>query len=192
MSPLRKQMEADMAIRGLAYRTRETYVESVAKLAKFYGRGPDRISEAEVQRYLLHLLQERKLAHSSCNVMTSALEFFYRVTLKRRETEFRLPNTAPASSPKATITIPLALGRRVDRFAGICHSQPHPNRPATTLPSAPCPARYEPAPRSATTRGTRGRIQIPNAIALNPAVQSNKFYPPCCRTADKTLFVMPQ
>jgi hypothetical protein len=40
MSPLRKQMEADMVVRGLAYRTREAYVESVAKLAKFYGKGP--------------------------------------------------------------------------------------------------------------------------------------------------------
>jgi Phage integrase, N-terminal SAM-like domain len=55
MSALRKQMEADMVIRGLAYRTREAYVGSVAKLAKHYGRPPDQISEAEVQRYLLYL-----------------------------------------------------------------------------------------------------------------------------------------
>jgi len=81
-------MEEAMALRGLAYRTRETYIESVAKLARFYSRRPDQISEAEVQRYLLHLLEERKLAHSSCNVACSAFEFFYRVTLKRRETEF--------------------------------------------------------------------------------------------------------
>jgi len=105
MSPLRKQMEADMAVRGLAYRTRETYVESVAKLAKYYGRGPDRISEAEVQRYLLHLLEERKLAHSSCNVMVSALEFFYRTTLKRRETQFCLPR------PKVPAKLPQILSR---------------------------------------------------------------------------------
>jgi integrase/recombinase XerD len=105
MSPLRKQMEADMAIRGLAYRTRESYVESVAKLAKYYGRGPDRISEAEVQRYLLHLLEERKLAHSSCNVVASALEFFYRTTLKRREAEFCLPR------PKVPAKLPQILSR---------------------------------------------------------------------------------
>jgi len=105
MSPLRKQMEADMAVRGLAYRTRETYVESVAKLAKYYGRSPDRIDEAEVQRYLLHLLEERKLAHSSCNVMMSALEFFYRVTLKRRQTEFCLPR------PKMPAKLPQILSR---------------------------------------------------------------------------------
>ena len=101
MNSLRKQMESDMALRGLAYRTREAYIDGVAKLAKFYDRRPDRIEEAEVQRYLLHLLEERKLAHSSCNVMASALEFFYRVTLKRRETEFCLPRPKlPARLPQ--------------------------------------------------------------------------------------------
>ena len=105
MTPLRKQMEADMALRGLAYRTRESYVDSVVKLAKFYGRGPDQISEAEVQQYLLHLLDERKLAHSSCNIVCSALEFFYRTTLKRRETEFCLPR------PKVPAKLPQILSR---------------------------------------------------------------------------------
>lgn len=105
MSALRKQMEADMALRGLAYRTREAYVDSVAKLAKHYGRGPDQINEAEVQRYLLYLLQERGLAHSSCNIVCSALQFFYRVTLKRREAEFCLPR------PKVPAKLPQILSR---------------------------------------------------------------------------------
>ncbi|MGH8633679.1 MAG: site-specific integrase [Burkholderiales bacterium] len=105
MSALRKQMEADMALRGLAYRTRQAYIESVAKVAKFYGKSPAQISEPECQRYLLHLLEERKLAHSSCNVVASALQFFYRVTLKRRETEFCLPR------PKVPQRLPHLLSR---------------------------------------------------------------------------------
>ena len=105
MNTLRKQMEADMAIRGLAYRTREAYIGAVAKLAKHYGRRPDQISETEVQRYLLYLLEERKLAHSSCNVACSAFEFFYRVTLKRRDTEFCLPR------PKVPSKLPQILSR---------------------------------------------------------------------------------
>ena len=105
MGTLRKQMEADMVLRGLAYRTRQAYIESVAKLAKFYGKSPDQISEPECQRYLLHLLEERKLAHSSCNVVASALTFFYRVTLKSRETEFCLPR------PKVPQRLPHLLSR---------------------------------------------------------------------------------
>jgi hypothetical protein len=41
-----------------------------------------------------------------------------------------------------------------------------------------------------TVRGTRLHpLQIPKSCALNPAVQFNWFYPLCCRTPDKTLFV---
>lgn len=68
-----------VVVRGLAYRTRDSYVDAVVKLAKFYGRGPDQITQEQVQAYLLRLLQERKLAHSTCNIVCSALQFFYRV-----------------------------------------------------------------------------------------------------------------
>jgi len=105
MGTLRQQMAGDLVVRGMAVRTQEAYLGAVAGLAKFYGRSPDQISEAEVQRYLLHLLQERKLAHSSCNIVCSALEFFYRVTLKRRETEFCLPR------PKLPAKLPQILSR---------------------------------------------------------------------------------
>jgi hypothetical protein len=62
MGALRKQMESDLVVRGLAERTREVYIGAVASLAKFYGRSPEQISEAEVQSYLQHLIQERGLA----------------------------------------------------------------------------------------------------------------------------------
>ena len=52
MSALRKQMEADLVLRGLAYCTQQTYIESVAKFAKFYGRSLDQITQEEVHRYL--------------------------------------------------------------------------------------------------------------------------------------------
>ena len=94
-----------MLLRGLALRTRQTYIESVAKFAKYYDRSPEQISEAEVERYLLYLLQERKLAHSSCNIVASALQFLYRVTLKHREAEFDLPR------PKLPQRLPQILSR---------------------------------------------------------------------------------
>jgi len=91
MGTLRKQMDGDLVVRGMAVRTREAYLGAVAGLAKYYGRRPDRIGEAEVQRYLLHLIEERKLAWASCNVVAQGLKFFYRVTLKRSEAQFGIP-----------------------------------------------------------------------------------------------------
>ena len=91
MGALRKQMDGDLVVRGMSVRTREVYLGAVAGLAKYYGRRPDRVSEQEVQNYLLHLIEERKLAWSSCNVVAQGLKFFYRVTLKRPEAQFAIP-----------------------------------------------------------------------------------------------------
>lgn len=91
MGALRKQMDGDLVVRGRAVRTREAYLGAVAGLAKYYGRRPDRIGEKEVQNYLLHLIEERKLAWSSCNIVVQGLKFFYRVTLKRSEAQFGIP-----------------------------------------------------------------------------------------------------
>jgi integrase/recombinase XerD len=101
MSTLRKQMEADMVLRGMSERTRESYLAAVAGLAKYYNRSPDQVSEVEVQRYLLHLIEERKLAWSSCNVAVSGLRFVYHTTLKRREAQFDIPRArAPQKLPQ--------------------------------------------------------------------------------------------
>lgn len=91
MGALRKQMEGDLVVRGMAVRTREAYLGAVAGLAKYYVQRPDRIGEAEVQKYLLHLIEERKLAWASCNIVAQGLKFFYRVTLKRTEAQFGIP-----------------------------------------------------------------------------------------------------
>lgn len=104
MSALRKQMQADMVLRGMAERTQQSYIDAVVKFAKFYGRSPEQITAEEAQRYLLYLLQERKLAHSSCNIVCSALQFLYGVTLKRRA-EFELPR------PKVPQRLPQILAR---------------------------------------------------------------------------------
>jgi len=120
MSPLRKQMDEDMVVRGFAVRTRESYLEAVAALAKYYGRRPDRIDEAQVQRYIVHLLQERKLAWSSCNVALHGLKFFYRVTLKRRSAEFYIPTPRqPQKLPQ--ILSPEEVARIIDHAVNPKH-----------------------------------------------------------------------
>src|SRR2546425_9594286 len=101
MGALRKQMDGDLVVRGMSVRTREAYLGAVAGLAKHYGRRPDQISKREVQNYLLHLIEKRKLAWSSCNIVAQGLKFFYRVTLKRSEAQFAIPR-ALASGLRAT------------------------------------------------------------------------------------------
>lgn len=96
MGVLREQMERQMVLRRMSIRTRQSYSAAVAQLAKHYRRPPDRLTAAEIQSYLLYLIEERKLASSSCNVALHGLRFFYHETLKRPELKFAIPRSRTA------------------------------------------------------------------------------------------------
>ena len=101
MGALRQRMDQDMVLRGMAATTRQAYLTAVVGLTRYYRRSPEELTEQEVQRYLLHLIEERKLAWSSCNIVTHGLRFFYHVTLKRPQTDFCIPRRrAPQRLPE--------------------------------------------------------------------------------------------
>jgi len=81
MTPLRQKMINDMKLRRLAQKTQEAYVSAVADLARYYKQSPDLLDKEQIQRYLLHLMEERRLTWSTCNVAVSGLRFFYTQTL---------------------------------------------------------------------------------------------------------------
>ena len=105
MTELRRQMDDDMVVRGMADRTRETYLWAVTGLAKFYRRSPDCISDEEIQAYLLHLIRDRQRSWSTCNIVVHSLRFFYHTTLKRDRTTFSIP------SPRQPGKRPVLLSR---------------------------------------------------------------------------------
>ena len=105
MTKLRQQMDDDMLARGLADRTRESYLWAVTGVARFYHRSPDQISDAEIQAYLVHLIRERQRAWSTCNIVVCGLRFFYHITLKRDRTTFTIP------SPRQSGRLPMVLSR---------------------------------------------------------------------------------
>lgn len=91
MSTLRKQMQADMVVRGLAVRTQKAYIDAVAAIARHYHRSPDTLSIAEIEQYLHHLIVERQRAWSTTNQAVCALRFLFHVTLKQPEVALNIP-----------------------------------------------------------------------------------------------------
>ena len=83
MSPLRRRMIEDMQIRNLTPNTQRVYVAQVVRFACHLANCPPSRGVTEIRTYLLHLIQERRLAASSVIVTVSALRFFYHTTLKR-------------------------------------------------------------------------------------------------------------
>jgi len=120
MTPLRQRMLDAMVQRGFALRTRESYVEAVARMAKHYRRDPAALTAEEVQAYLLHLRQERRLSFSTVNQAASANRFLYEVVLGHERARFPIPQAkAPQKQPQV-----LARAELAALFAA-CHHPLH-------------------------------------------------------------------
>jgi len=105
MTELRTRMVRDMTLRGFSPRTHKSYIAAVVQLARYYRRSPAELTDEEVQAYLLHLVQHRKLAWASCSLAVNAFRFLYHVTLERDRTDFRVP------APKVPQKLPEILSR---------------------------------------------------------------------------------
>ena len=100
MTPLRQQMINVLQLSGKSERTQQSYVREVRLLAQFYRKSPDRISEHELQQYLLHRKNTDGLAPSSMRICYPGIRLFYHhvlghdwktLDLLRVESEHRLP-----------------------------------------------------------------------------------------------------
>jgi len=88
MGKLRDRMIQDLRLAGYSASTRRIYLLYATKFAQHFRRSPEILREAEIRRYLLHLLDERQLSHDAYRQAHSALKFLYTVTLRR---PFALP-----------------------------------------------------------------------------------------------------
>jgi integrase/recombinase XerD len=132
MSPLRRRMIEDMAIRKLAKKTQQDYIQIIKKLAAFLGRSPDTATFEDLRRFQLHVVASG-VGTAAINRHVSALRFFFRVTLKRyaivEHTHFiheprklpvvlshqevaRLLDAAPGLKYKAALSVAYGAGLR--------------------------------------------------------------------------------
>ena len=62
-----------MVLRGMAQRTQQAYVSTVAQLARHCHCSPDQLDAAQVQAWLLHRITERHLAYATVNQAVCAM-----------------------------------------------------------------------------------------------------------------------
>lgn len=90
ITPLRQRMVEDMTIRRLKDRTQDFYQRAVAKYAQHFRRSPAELDYEHVRQYQLHLVQSGYQAGYVNRTMT-ALRFFYKVTMGRRDALEMIP-----------------------------------------------------------------------------------------------------
>jgi integrase/recombinase XerD len=83
MTELRRKMKEDLQLAGYSPRTQKSYIDTVRVLANYYHRSPDQITEDEIRRFFLYMINERKSSASSITVYLCGIKFFYETTLKR-------------------------------------------------------------------------------------------------------------
>lgn len=111
MTPLRKRMIEEMELRNFAPKTIALYVDNVARFAKHFGKSPEVLGAQHVRQYLVHLVEEKKLAWGTYNQALAALRYLYRWVLKQGEV------VADIRGPRREQHLPVVLSQdEVRRF----------------------------------------------------------------------------
>ncbi|HET9538901.1 MAG TPA: tyrosine-type recombinase/integrase [Mesorhizobium sp.] len=92
ISPLRRRMLEDLAVRRLGEKTKSNYIHHIENFTAFLDRSPDTATAEDVRRFQVHLT-EIGVGPSSINQAATALRFFFGTTLDRPELARHLART---------------------------------------------------------------------------------------------------
>jgi integrase/recombinase XerD len=81
MAELRNRMIRDLKLAGLVEGTQREYLRAVRQLTAYYMISPDRLSERQVEDYLLYVRDELGVAKGTFAPIYAGLKFFYLNTL---------------------------------------------------------------------------------------------------------------
>jgi site-specific recombinase XerD len=88
---LREQTINTLKLGHYSERTIKTYIDWLIRISLHYHRSPAKLTEEEVQAFLLYLIEEQKLAWSTVNQALAAFRFLYEKVLHQERGELRVP-----------------------------------------------------------------------------------------------------
>src|SRR5258708_25114100 len=94
VSPLRRRMLEDMAMRGLREETQRDYIRFVRSFAAFLSRSPETATAEDIRRFQVHQA-ESGVQPPTINGSVSALRFFFTLTLDPPDLSPRLVLVPP-------------------------------------------------------------------------------------------------
>ena len=119
VSPLRRRMLDDMAMRGLREETQRDYIRFVRSFAAFLGRSPDTATAEDVRRFQIHQA-ETGVHPPTVNGSVSALRFLFTVTLDRPDLSRRLVLVRQPRKLPAVLSVE-EVGRLLEAAPGPKH-----------------------------------------------------------------------
>src|SRR5471032_368467 len=119
VSPLRRRMLEDMAMRGLREETQRDYIRFVRSFASFLGRPPNTATAEDIRRFQVHQA-ESGAQPPTINCSVSALRFFFTVTLDRPDLWRRLVLVRHPRKLPAVLSVE-QVGRLLEATPGLKH-----------------------------------------------------------------------
>ena len=117
ISPLRRRMLEDMAMRGLREATQRDYIRFVGSFAAFLGRPPDTATAEDIRRFQVHQA-ESGVQPPTVNCSVSALRFLFTVTLDRPDLSRRFVLVRPPRKLPAVLSVE-EVGRLLEAAPGL-------------------------------------------------------------------------
>lgn len=97
---LLKLMKEGLKLRGYSPKTIKSYMSHMRLFIKSYGKNADVVDKADIDKYLLFLMEEQQVSHSYVNQAVNSIKFFYNnilgkeqitISLIRPQKENKLP-----------------------------------------------------------------------------------------------------
>jgi len=100
MTLLRSQFMDALRVKGYSEKTVTSYVHCILDAVKLYRISPLLFTSDQIQKYLLVLIQQRKLAPGTVNLRINALKTFYKLmapgsTVMAGFTQMKVPRHIP-------------------------------------------------------------------------------------------------
>ena len=99
-------VERELRLRGYSRASIKTYSNHLLRFRSFLQRPPRGVGEAEIRRYLSHLVDEMGVSRSSLNQAISAIRFLYRRVYDRPGLVLEIPR------PRREYKLPIVLSRK--------------------------------------------------------------------------------
>jgi len=98
-------MLEDMQLRNYSPESQRSYIDAVARFARYFNKSPEKLGAEEIRSYQLYLLKEKKIGWSTLGLNFCALKFLYTKTLGQPWV------VEKAANPKVPKPLPLVLSR---------------------------------------------------------------------------------
>ena len=122
MSVLRSQFIDRLRVKAYSERSIANYVSAVASIAKYCNVSPLLLTAEQVRGYLLYLMQERELAHSTINLQIDSLKTFFSImapgsTVMSGFSHLSIPKRVPVVLSREEVTRLIDAAKNLKRRA---------------------------------------------------------------------------